>query len=434
MPRPRKPARLWLEPERRNKAGRITHVATWIIRDADGKHRTGCGAADLLGAQRALADHIARQHAGAAHVPNKTADGTLIADVLAYYVKDAGDEIRRPQELLARLERLLSWWGDKCLGAVNRASCKAYERDRGSRSAARRELEDLRSAVNLYIADGLCREAVKVTLPTKHKARVAHFTRSQVALMVWHCWRTRETQTIHVGARKGETVLTDKRPLRHLVPFILTAVYTGTRSSRIWQASFEPEQGRPWVDLEGGVFHRLADGEEEMANKRAGTIAIPDRLLAHMQRWRRGGLLPNGRVRLGQEFLCEYRGRPADPKRALAGVMASVFGPGHGFVRHTFRHTCATWLMWAGEDINDVAAYMSMTREMVEKVYGHHHPDAHSAIGASFSTGKAGRRVGRNRRERNEAPRQFATETPGTNRDEGGTANDATRFATEVST
>ena len=281
--------------------------------------------------------------------------------------------------------------GDRSLGAINRASCKAYERDRGSRSAARRELEDLRSAPNLYIADGLCREAVKVTLPTKHKARVAHFTRSQVAQMVWHCWRTREEQTIHVGPRTGQTVLTDKRPLRHLIPFILTAVYTGTRSSRIWQASFDMEPGRPWLDLEGEVFHRLADDEEEMANKRAGTIAIPERLLAHMRRWQRGGKLPKGKFRKPQAFLCEYRGRPADPKRALAGLMDTVFGADHTYVRHTFRHTCATWLLWAGEDINDVAAYMSMTREIVEKVYGHHHPDAHASVGTSFSTGKAGR-------------------------------------------
>ena len=299
------------------------------------------------------------------------------------------------------------------MGEVNRISCKAYVTQRGAKSSARRELEDLRAAVNLYIADGLCREAVKVTLPEKHSSRVTFFTRDQVAALLWHCWTTRETQTVHRGPRKGEIVDTGRRPLRHVCRYILAAVYTGTRSARIYSASFERQPGRPWLDLDSGVYYRLAEDEVAPTNKRAGSIRIPRRLLAHMRRWKRGTWKRHGKSGKWARtpppvYLIDYMGRPANPKKALAGAMDAVFGPDHDFVSHTFRHTAVTWLMWSGEDLNDIAAYASMTREMLEEVYGHHHPSAHEAIGDAFSQGRAGRRPGTSG-ERIRLRRQAAT-------------------------
>jgi integrase len=42
---------------------------------------------------------------------------------------------------------------------------------------------------------------------------------------------------------------------------------------------------------------------------------------------------------------------------------------------HVLRHTCATWLMQRGVPIWDAAGFLGMTRETLERVYGHHHPD-----------------------------------------------------------
>ena len=42
---------------------------------------------------------------------------------------------------------------------------------------------------------------------------------------------------------------------------------------------------------------------------------------------------------------------------------------------HTLRHTCATWLMQRGVDKWEVAGFLGMTLETLEKNYGHHHPD-----------------------------------------------------------
>lgn len=78
--------------------------------------------------------------------------------------------------------------------------------------------------------------------------------------MLWMCWRYRETQTIHVGPLKGQKIETDKRPLRHVARFILIGLYTGTRAGAIASASPFRAPGKSFVDLDGGIFYRLAIG------------------------------------------------------------------------------------------------------------------------------------------------------------------------------
>jgi len=66
MPRRASPPRLWKRPERRDKAGKITHAAAWIILDGGRQFSTGVKADDLDGANKALAAYIGqktqRQH------------------------------------------------------------------------------------------------------------------------------------------------------------------------------------------------------------------------------------------------------------------------------------------------------------------------------------------------------------------------------------
>ena len=42
---------------------------------------------------------------------------------------------------------------------------------------------------------------------------------------------------------------------------------------------------------------------------------------------------------------------------------------------HMLRHTAATWLMQAGVDKWEAAGFLGMSVEMLDRVYGHHHPD-----------------------------------------------------------
>lgn len=370
MSRARKPARLWLRPASKDRA------ATWVVLDGGKQFSTACSADDRSGAEKALAEHIARQFIAAPPKKERSASDVTVAEVIAHYLSLKKETATRPRELAARAENLLGYWGDKTLDDITSATCAEYVRRRGNQNGSRRELEDLRAACRQAIADNVTRQAVTVTLPPKAKGRVRHLDRSTLAKLIWAAYRKR-------GSFRGAP--TKRRPALHIARFALAAVYTGSRSARVWQSSFVKEQGRPYIDLEAGVFYRSWDGERVAANKQAPPIRLPDRLLAHMRRWHR----------LGAKYIVEYLGQPADPKRAFRNLVDEVLGDeAKGIVRHTLRHTSATWLMQAGTDKWEASGYLGMTLETLEKTYGHHHPDHQAGVGAAFTTGRAGRKVG----------------------------------------
>jgi hypothetical protein len=153
------------------------------------------------------------------------------------------------------------------LSAFTGASCRASAKSRGGPGGARRDLEDLRAAINHHAKEGLHRGEVRVVLPAKGAPRERWLTRSEAAKLLWTCWRHREVQTAHRGSLRGQKIETDKRPLRHLARFILIGLYTGTRASAIASASPRREEGRSFVDLDAGIFYRLAQGRRA-TNKR----------------------------------------------------------------------------------------------------------------------------------------------------------------------
>jgi integrase len=171
---------------------------------------------------------------------------------------------------------------------------------------------------------------------------------------------------VHRGRKKGQQIPTGKRPLRHLARFILIALYTGTRASAIASASPYRDMGHSFVDIDQGIYYRLAIGKRA-TNKRQTPAPIPPRLLAHMRRWVRRGIVTSHFV--------EWQGAPVKSVKTgfrhavgLAGLWGKV-------TPHTLRHTAATWLMQRGVPIWQAAGYIGMSSEMIERTYGHHHPD-----------------------------------------------------------
>src|SRR5262245_40505813 len=172
MPRPAKGVRLWLRPQDRNPDGTLRKRAVWVVRDGPRKISTGCTPEDRAGAERALGEYLA-----AKYQPNRTRarhpSEILIADVLAIYLTDVAPRHAREQETKQRVLTLDAWWQDKRLADVNGASCRAYVDHRCAQiwkaadpegtgraprmvtaAAARRELEDLRAAINHHRREG----------------------------------------------------------------------------------------------------------------------------------------------------------------------------------------------------------------------------------------------------------------------------------------
>ena len=232
--------------------------AAYIILDAGKHHSTGCFASEADRAERKLAEYIASKYQTTRK--ERDLDDIYVADVLSIYVDDCGPRQRNRRKFDERIGRLNDFWGGKRLSEVNGESCRAYVRERGNLGGARRDLEDLRAGINHHANEGLHRSIVRVTLPEKGLARDRWLTRSEAARLLWICWRHRELQVRHRGPDKGRRLPTNRYPLRHLARFILIGLYTGTRAGAIASASPRRGEGRSFVDLERGIFYRLAEG------------------------------------------------------------------------------------------------------------------------------------------------------------------------------
>lgn len=401
MPRPAKGARLWLRPQERNLDGTLRKRAVWVIRDGSRKISTGCPPEDRAGAERTLGEHLAdkyKPNRGRGRHPSEI----LIADVLAIYLSDVAPSHAREGETKQRVLTLDSWWADRTLADVNGGSCRAYVEHRTSQrwksakpdetgraprmvtaAAARRELEDLRSAINYHRHEGLCSEIVSIVLPERALERERWLSRGEAARLLWAAWRARQVM------RNKDT---PRAVGRHVARFILVGLYTGTRSSAICGAALMPTVGRGHVDLDRGVFYRHAIGRRQ-TKKRQTPVKLPTRLIAHMRRWQRQGL--------SKKAIVEWNGSAVKSVRKSFAAAVRAAGLGVDVTPHILRHTCATWLMQRGVDLWDAAGFLGMTVQQLEATYGHHHPDYQRDAAAALG-GQNGERntVNKTRRER----------------------------------
>lgn len=321
-----------------------------------------------------------------------------IADIINHYIHDISPRLegkkKQKRDFIKRMEAILDYWGRKLVSDINKRSCEEFATKHAA-STTRRMLEDLRAAVELAMGDDVMADTrVNFKLPPAQKSRYGFFTRDQAAKVLWAFYRKRGTYS-YTGKRakaenRGLTRTTKARPTRHIARYFLTGIYTGTRTDRIQEASFVKEDGRPWIDLENGIFYRSWEGEMVPSNKRADPIRIPMRLLAHMRRWHKNGA----------RYLVERFGKPAGSTasaffRELKKVIPDDIER-KDLNRHAMRHTAATWLMQGGGNTSDIAGYLSIDERTLKKHYGHHHPDHQGDIDGLFTTGKAGRIRSRN--------------------------------------
>ena len=394
MSRPAKPPRLYI----RDRKGR---GPIWVVLDAGDEVSTGCGLGDRQGAERALARYIARKYRPKIGISDQRV--LPIADVLTYYLrekdpgeKDVDGRARKAfDDLSINIERLLEWWGDKVLSDVKRSNCRAYveyrtaqanrrfkdstRAPRVSASTARRELEDLASAIATYHAEFTLDAVPVVSLPPKPPRRQRWLTRKEAALMLWAClgWRydiqNGTLAKVSDGVRKQ---IRNRR--RHLARFILIGLYSGTRHMAIVRALWSPHVHEPHVDTERGLLFRRGLRERE-TSKRQPPARITPRLLAHMKRWHR---LDAERA---IEHVVHMNGSALTGKIRTAWEGArSDAGLGADVVPHVLRHTSATWLMQGGAELNDAAGFLGMSEQTLREHYWHHHPDFQDGVDEAF--------------------------------------------------
>ena len=228
-------------------------------------------------------------------------------------------------------------------GAVCRRYGKARDRAPGT---VRKELGTLAAAINHCHAEGYITAAPRVRLPAKPAPRDRWLTRDEAAKLVWAAYRNPKA--------------------RHLARFVLVALYTGTRSDAILRLQFMPNTVGGWVDTEKGVLYRRGAGEVE-TKKRTPPVPVPRPLLAHLRRWERQG------ARFVVEAEWNRGERVASLKTAWRTALAAS-GIDH-CTKHDMRHSAITWAMQNGADRWHAAGFFGLTVDVLESVYGHHHPD-----------------------------------------------------------
>jgi integrase len=323
MPRRKSAPRLYLDPKRQQ----------WVVRDGTEFIRTGCIESDRRGAEKQLADYIARKHQ-----PERSG-APLIADVLNVYAKEHVPDTATARDTAYNLSYLAAFWGSKRLSDVTPANCKAYGEGR-TPAAARRDLEVLRAAINYWHRHYGPLPAVPfVVLPPKSVQRDRWLTRSEAARLLFAARRT-----------------------QHLARFMLLGIYTGSRSGVLFNLTWEQ------VDLKAGVMYRRARGRAEDARKRTPPVRLGRRIISHLQRWQR----LDGPM---AKYVCHYRGGPVIRLHTSWPQAIARSGLDDEVTPHTLRHSRATWLMQAGVDMWEAASSLGMTVDTLSRVYGHHHPN-----------------------------------------------------------
>jgi hypothetical protein len=101
--------------------------------------------------------------------------------VLAIHGRIKAASQSRPKETAGRIGKLLEFFGEK-ISEINGELCRAYVARRSTDAAVRRELEDLRAAINHHRCEGLCSQVVAIVLPEERPPRERWLTRREAGV------------------------------------------------------------------------------------------------------------------------------------------------------------------------------------------------------------------------------------------------------------
>lgn len=265
----------------------------------------------------------------------------FIIDILNDYAIERGPKVKSGERIAYALLPLIEYWQGKAIEGITRQSCENYS-DWRCRSAGtiRRELGTLRAAINHAVAERRLFHGVPVHLPTRPPSKDRWLTKQEAAKL------------LRASLRSPKARL-------YLPLYIVIALHTGQRKDAILSLRWSQ------VDLEGGSIQWNSEGRTQ-TNKRRPRARIPRKLLPHLRRARERGH--------GLGYVINNDGRSiGDIKKSFAGACHRA--ELDGVYPHVLRHTRATWGMQAGTPIWELAGFLGMTPETLEKVYGHHHPD-----------------------------------------------------------
>ncbi len=326
-----------------SKTGKIKKSTNlyFIYRDPKSWKRKyeSTGSADREEAEEYRQQRLSEMRAGIAGQPlphHKVA----ITQVIQDYARFKADESSY-ERLSYSLESILKFWGDAPVSAVNIESTKLFQKHRNDQGRSnwtvRRELGDLRAAINHAHSMNRIPAFTFPALPPKGKNRVRFLLRDEVAVL------------LRAARREFRSKFT-------LSLFIVIAYYCGARKTAIMDLTWER------VDF---AQNRIDFGASK-GNKRRQNIPMPPfvrRIL--YARW----------LRYGNEAEFVFHRKENASRRVKhidKGFRAAVKRAGLKEVTpHTFRHTRVSELVQDGKSIQAISSFMAMSPQVILDVYSH---------------------------------------------------------------
>jgi integrase len=311
---------------------RVAGRDTWHIYHARRRVSTGC--TDRAGAEAVLASYLEG-------IDRPRLPVVSIAAILERYLAD------RRERAIPGADRL--GWAHKPLArvlgvkppeAITEAECLRYatrrRRDGVTDATIRTELAALKAALRWAAGKerSIIAAAPTIVMPPRPEPRVRWLTRDEASRLLDAC------------------------KAHHVRLFVTIALHTGARSGAILALTWDR------VDLDNRLLDFREPGKTR-TRKRRVPAPINDTLHAALREAYEAATA---------EHVIEWAGGAVTRiKHAFhdAAARANL----HGVTPHVLRHTAVTWMLQRGVPAWQVAGFAGMTLEMLERVYGHHHPD-----------------------------------------------------------
>lgn len=261
-----------------------------------------------------------------------------MASVLAGYLEDrkAAISIRTKLASQKNLNRHLGWIEIRALRANHGTIYAEKRRAEGVQDGTiRREIQDLRSALNWARDEPIVPRIPLVKMPPSVPPRDRWLTRDEAALLM-------------ASAKRF-----------HVRLFIAIALYTAARHSAILELKWEQvDMDRRMVDFNPASGRR--------PGKRRAKVPIGNTLYNELRA---------AESLAETEWVIEWARAPL--KRIEKGFNAARKAAGlHDVTPHTLRHTAASWLAMEGVPMSKIALYLGHASvATTERVYAHFAPD-----------------------------------------------------------
>lgn len=303
---------------------------------------------------------------------------------------------KKYRKLARRLASLATFFAGDTLKDLTTSRCHAYiewrssQRDaryrkddpdvpNASPASAREDIRFLRKAVKLYAGEHALAWHPDVKVPEPGNGRTRWLRRSEVARMYWairgRIWDSEsgDWKRERIFGSRGRVLtryvyrdpqtIANRKPLRR---YLMIGLYTGTRDEAIRDLRWECSADGGCIDVEGRFIHRRGFGLDPSKGKPRMSSRIALKVASTLARWRNSDLAAGIVAVVPRPDGEPYASTPVwiwEAVVADAGLDAEV-------VRHTLRHTAATWLRIARVDVRAAADLLGMSVQTAVKIYG----------------------------------------------------------------